>query len=76
MLWKARPQPKLLFQKLSKSKDQRAMSRHPSFGKANKGATKRNVLKRFERIDVLKKLGRWDEKKKTRITGLPKTPVL
>lgn len=51
------------------------MSRHPSFGKANKGSTKRNVLKRFERIDVLKKLGRWDEKK-TRITGLPKTPVL
>ena len=52
------------------------MSRHSSFGKANKGATKRNVLKRFERIDVLKKLGRWDSEKKTRITGLPKTPVL
>ena len=52
------------------------MSRHPSFGKANKGAKKRNVLKRFERIDVLKKLGRWDEEKNTRITGLPKTPVI
>lgn len=52
------------------------MSRHPSFGKAGKTATKRNVLKRFERIDVLKKLGRWNESTNQRITGLPKTPVL
>lgn len=51
------------------------MSRHPSFGKATKGAKKRNVLKRFERIDVLKKLGRWDAETNTRATGLPKTPV-
>lgn len=51
------------------------MSRHPSYGKSNKGAVKRNVLKRYERIDVLKKLGRWKENTK-RITGLPKTPVL
>ncbi len=51
------------------------MSRHPSFGKANKGAKKRNVLKRFERIDVLKKLGRWDANEKC-VTGLPKTPIL
>ena len=51
------------------------MSRHNSYGKANKGATKRNVLKRFERIDVLKKLGRWSPDA-TRVTGLPKTPVL
>lgn len=51
------------------------MSRHPSFGKANKGGKKRNVLKRFERIDVLKKLGRWDEKDAKRVTGLPKTPA-
>jgi len=50
------------------------MSRHKSFGKANKGAKKRNVLKRFERIDVLKKLGRWDDNKKS-VLGLPKTPV-
>jgi len=50
------------------------MSRHPSFGKSNRGGTKRNVLKRFERIDVLRQLGRFDEKKK-KITGLPKTPV-
>lgn len=51
------------------------MSRHPSFGKATKGAKKRNVLKRFERIDVLKKLGRWDPETTKRATGLPKTPV-
>lgn len=52
------------------------MSRHNSFGKSSKGAKKRNVLKRFERIDVLKKLGRWNPTEMTRITGLPKTPVL
>lgn len=51
------------------------MSRHRSYGKSNKGATKRNVLKRFERIDTLKKLGRWNADNK-RVTGLPKTPVL
>jgi len=51
------------------------MSRHPSYGKAGKTATKRNVLKRFERIDVLKKLRRWKETE-NRVTGLPKTPVL
>ncbi len=50
------------------------MSRHPSFGKSTKGAKKRNVLKRFERVNVLKKLGRWDESMK-KVTGLPKTPV-
>jgi small basic protein (TIGR04137 family) len=52
------------------------MSRHPSFGKSGKGAAKRNVLKRFERVDVLKKLGRWNPDEKKRVTGLPKTPVL
>ncbi len=50
------------------------MSRHTSYGKANKGAKKRNVLKRFERVEVLKKLGRW-KNDATRVTGLPKTPV-
>ena len=50
------------------------MSRHPSFGKG-RAKTKRNVLKRFERIDVLRKIGRWNESEK-RVTGLPKTPVL
>jgi small basic protein (TIGR04137 family) len=52
------------------------MSRHPSFGKANKNAKKRNVLKRFERIDVLKKLGKWSDETHTKVTGLPKTPTI
>lgn len=52
------------------------MSRHPSFGKSNKAVKKRNVLKRFERVDVLKKLGRWKEGVQTKVTGLPKTPII
>jgi small basic protein (TIGR04137 family) len=51
------------------------MSRHPSYGKSSKAAKKRNVLKRFERIDTLKSLGKWDEARK-KVTGLPKTPVV
>ena len=51
------------------------MSRHPSYGKSNKGGTKRTVLKRFERIDMLRKLGRWKDGEDKRVTGLPKTPV-
>jgi len=51
------------------------MSRHPSFGKSTKSVTKRNVLKRFERIDKLKKLGKWKEGPEARVTGLPKTPA-
>lgn len=51
------------------------MSRHRSFGKSSKSGTKRNVLKRFERVEVLKKLGRWDNNR-TRVTGLPKTPIV
>lgn len=48
------------------------MSRHKSYGKTSKSGQKRNVLKRFERIDVLKKIGKWTGKK---ATGLPKTPT-
>jgi len=48
------------------------MSRHPSFGKSNRAVKKRNVLKRFERVDVLKKIGRFKEGDK--VCGLPKTP--
>ena len=51
------------------------MSRHPSYGKSSKNVQKRNVLKRFERIDKLKELGRWDESRNKKVTGLPKTPV-
>ncbi|HTB63051.1 MAG TPA: small basic protein [Opitutales bacterium] len=50
------------------------MSQHPSF-KLNAGATgkKRNVLKRFERIELMKKRGTWKEGR--RVMGLPKTRV-
>jgi small basic protein (TIGR04137 family) len=51
------------------------MTRHSSFGKSNKNVKKRSVLKRFERVEVLKKLGRWKEGE-NRVFGLPKTPVL
>ena len=51
------------------------MSRHPSYGKANKGGKKKNVLKRYERIDVLRKIGKWQDGKSKKVTGLPKTPV-
>lgn len=52
------------------------MSRHSSYGKVSGTALKRNVLKRFERLSVLKKLGRWDVNEKKKVTGLPKTPVI
>jgi small basic protein (TIGR04137 family) len=47
------------------------MSMHPSLKAASKIAAKRNVLKRFERIDVLRKRGKWKEG--DRAYGLPKT---
>ncbi len=52
------------------------MSRHPSYGKSSKAAKKRNVLKRFERIRVLRDLGRWKDGENKRVTNLPKTPSL
>jgi small basic protein (TIGR04137 family) len=50
------------------------MTRHTSYGKSNKGGQKRNVLKRFERIDALRKLGKWIDGKNVKVTALPKTP--
>ncbi|MBM3184633.1 MAG: small basic protein [Chlamydiae bacterium] len=50
------------------------MSRHTSYGKSSKSGKKRNVLKRFERVDVLRKLGRWVDGQNKKVTGLPKTP--
>ena len=47
------------------------MSMHPSLKAATKIAAKRNVLKRFERIDLMKRLGKW--KDGDRGLGLPKT---
>jgi len=47
------------------------MSLHSSLRSGSKIAAKRNVLKRFERIEVLKKRGKW--KDGDRAYGLPKT---
>jgi small basic protein (TIGR04137 family) len=52
------------------------MSRHTSYGKSNKGGKKRNVLKRFERVDMLRKLGKWVDGQNVKVTGLPKTPSI
>lgn len=47
------------------------MSQHSSLKGASKIAVKRNVLKRFERVDLLKQRGKWKEG--DRGLGLPKT---
>lgn len=47
------------------------MSLHPSFKSASKIVIRRNVLKRYERVDALKKRGQWKEG--DRAYGLPKT---
>lgn len=49
------------------------MSRHKSYGKSIKSGKKRSVLKRFERVELLKKKGLWSKEKNVRVTGLPKT---
>lgn len=51
------------------------MTRHTSYGKSNKSAKKRNVLTRYERIDILRKAGKWVDGKNKKVTGLPKTLV-
>ena len=47
------------------------MSQHSSLKGANKIKTRRNVLKRFERVEQLKREGRF--KAGQRVFGLPKT---
>jgi len=47
------------------------MSQHPSFGKGSRIKVKKNVLKRYDRIDQLKKEGKWKDGKS--VFGLPKT---
>ncbi|MFA5250951.1 MAG: small basic protein [Parachlamydiales bacterium] len=51
------------------------MTRHQSYGKSSKKEIKRNVLKRFERIEALRAMGKWEDGKNTKATGLPKTLV-
>ena len=47
------------------------MSQHRSLKGASTIAAKRNVLKRFERVELLKKRGQWKDGNK--VIGLPKT---
>lgn len=47
------------------------MSQHRSLKSTTRIAAKRNVLKRFERIDLLRGRGKWKEG--DRGLGLPKT---
>ncbi len=47
------------------------MSQHRSLKGASTITAKRNVLKRFERVDLLKKRGQWKDTSK--VLGLPKT---
>ena len=47
------------------------MSMHRSLKTSSKIAARRNVLKRFERIDLLRSLDKW--KDGDRALGLPKT---
>ncbi len=49
------------------------MSMHASLKSANRIKTKRNVLKRFERVEILKKRGQWKEG--DRGQGLRKTKL-
>ena len=48
------------------------MSRHPSLKATGKIRKKRNVLKKFERINILTNEGRWKPGQKV-LSGLPKT---
>ncbi len=47
------------------------MSQHSSLRGASALSAKRNVLKRFERVELMKKRGSW--KAGDRVTSLPKT---
>ncbi len=48
------------------------MSQHRSLKGSSAVGAKRNVLKRFERVKLLKSRGAWKDDKRTPI-GLPKT---
>lgn len=50
---------------------ERTMSQHTSLKSVNKITAKRNVMKRFERIDIMRARGKW--KDGDRALGLPKT---
>jgi small basic protein (TIGR04137 family) len=60
-----------LFLKAAETLTKQFMSQHRSLRAASTLGGKRNVLKRFERTELLKKRGQW--KDGDRITGLRKT---
>ena len=47
------------------------MSQHPSYKSSASLGAKRNVLTRFERVELLQKRGKWKEGE--RVSGLRKT---
>lgn len=47
------------------------MSQHPSFKSSSSLLVRRNVLKRFERVELLRKRGEWKEG--DRVVNLRKT---
>lgn len=49
------------------------MSQHPSLRSGSTLKVKKSVLKRYDRIEIMKKKGKWDEEKS--IYGLPKTKI-
>jgi len=51
------------------------MSMHRSLKSASKIAAKRNVLKRFERVDLLRARGQWSDGEKVRGLRKTKPPV-
>ena len=52
-------------------KKEKKMSQHPSLRGSGKITSRRNVLKRFERVNLLQKRGEWKEG--SRGLGLKKT---
>ena len=50
------------------------MSQHPSLRAADKGRQHRSVLKRYEKIKILKDKEKWTEEKS--VFGLPKVKVV
>ncbi len=51
------------------------MAQHPSLRSSSKSKQHRSVLKRFEKIEVLKKKGLWKEDEDS-VFGLPKVKVV
>ncbi|MDR1255508.1 MAG: small basic protein [Puniceicoccales bacterium] len=47
------------------------MTQHPSFTRGGAATNKRSVLKRYERVDLLKKRGQWGAS--SLVLGMPKT---